>query len=177
MTKKLEVPTAESLKQKLERDILIGGENDNLAPNTIRLYLRQMIKMFNPGLTEYSSSHDEFIDRVRFPRQYADAEVEKLVKTKKSDIISLLLSLYPKKESLILTLNALRKMTKNRYKQTFDYYSKIRKELSKQKKSEKLDNELTPEEAAKYISYDELMGIPIKVKSGIIKSYGRLFMS
>ncbi|GMF33561.1 unnamed protein product [Phytophthora lilii] len=73
------------------------------------------------------------------------------------------MSIYTSKESLILTLNAMCKMVKNRYRDAFGYYSTIRKELSKQNKAAKLDNELTPEEEKKYISYDELMSVPGKV--------------
>ncbi|ETM47986.1 hypothetical protein L914_07424 [Phytophthora nicotianae] len=37
-------------------------------------------------------------------------------------------------------------MVKNRFRDAFGHYNAVRKVLSKQNKSEKLDNELTPEE-------------------------------
>jgi hypothetical protein len=174
---KIQSESIESLKQKIERDINIGSENDNLSANTIKLYLRQVLKLYKSGLAEHSWSHDEFIDRVHHPNYFDDRDFEKIYKAKSSDIVKLVLSLYKSKESLVLTFNALCKMVKNRFKRTFDYYNKIRKELSKQNKSDKLDNELTPEEDAKYISYDELMSVPVKLKSAIIQSYGQLFIS
>ncbi|KAG6948658.1 hypothetical protein JG687_00015336 [Phytophthora cactorum] len=174
---KLKTQTLVSLKQKLERDVLIGSDRDNLAPSTVAIYVRQLLKLFKSGLDEYSWSHDEFIDRIHYPRMFDDTKFQNEFKVQNSDMISLLRSVYKSKETLILTLNALCKMTKNRFKQIFDYYNRVRKELSKQNKSEKLDNELTPEEEAKYISYDELMAIPVKVKSDIIRQYGNLLIS
>ncbi|GMF23578.1 unnamed protein product [Phytophthora lilii] len=53
----------------------------------------------------------------------------------------------------------------------------VRKVLSKQNKAEKLDNELTPEEEKKYISYEELMSVPQKVKKIIMDTYGEVFLS
>lgn len=174
---KLATEPISSLKDKVKRDILIGSADDGLSQNTIDLYLRQVMKIFNSGLKEFSWSHEEFIDRVHHPARYDDAAFFKTFKTQNSDIIRLILSIYKNKESIVATLNAICKMTKNRYKRTFDYYNAVRKEISKQNKIEKLDNELTPEEMAKYISFDELMAVPVRVKSGIIKSYGQLFIS
>jgi hypothetical protein len=62
------------------------------------------------------------------------------------------MSIYTSKESIILTLNAMCKMVKNRFRDSFGYYNAIQKELSKQNKATKLDNELKPEEEKKYIS-------------------------
>ncbi|GMF66334.1 unnamed protein product [Phytophthora lilii] len=87
------------------------------------------------------------------------------------------MSIYTSKESLILTLNAMCKMVKNRFRDVFGYYNTIRKELSKQNKAAKLDNELTPEEETKYISYQELMSIPGKVKKILTETYGKVFLS
>ncbi|GMF36947.1 unnamed protein product [Phytophthora lilii] len=87
------------------------------------------------------------------------------------------MSIYTSKESLILTLNAMCKMVKNRFRDVFGYYNTIRKELSKQNKAAKLDNEHTPEEEAKYISYQELMSIPGKVKKILTETYGKVFLS
>ncbi|ETN14290.1 hypothetical protein PPTG_07919 [Phytophthora nicotianae INRA-310] len=92
-------------------------------------------------------------------------------------MIAELMRLYKSKESLILTLNALCKMVKNRFRDAFGYYNAVRKVLSKQNKSEKLDNELTPEEEKKYISYEELMSVPQKVKKILMDTYGEVFLS
>ncbi|TMW64754.1 hypothetical protein Poli38472_011634 [Pythium oligandrum] len=91
--------------------------------------------------------------------------------------MGILFSLYTAKETLITSLNALCKVTKGRFLDAFHYYVKIRKELSMQNKAEKLDNELTPDQADKYISYKELMAIPDNLKHGIIDKYGGLFLS
>ncbi|ETP23549.1 hypothetical protein F441_03346 [Phytophthora nicotianae CJ01A1] len=92
-------------------------------------------------------------------------------------MIAELMRLYKSKESLILTLNALCKMVKNRFRDAFGYYNAVRKVLSKQNKSEKLDNELTPEEEKKYIGYEELMSVPQKVKKILMDTYGEVFLS
>ncbi|KUF87283.1 hypothetical protein AM587_10003184 [Phytophthora nicotianae] len=68
-------------------------------------------------------------------------------------------------------------MVKNRFRDAFGYYNAVRKVLSKQNKSEKLDNELTPEEEKKYISYEELMSVPQKVKKILMDTYGEVFLS
>lgn len=68
-------------------------------------------------------------------------------------------------------------MVKNRFRGSFGYYNTIKKELSKQNKAAKLDNELTPEEEAKYISYQESMSIPGKVKKILTETYGKVFLS
>lgn len=108
---------------------------------------------------------------------FDDAAFSKTFKVPNSIIIQLLRSIYTSKESLILSLNAICKMVKNRYRGTLTYYVTIRKELSRQNKSEKLDNELTPEEESKYISYQELMSIPDKVKKLLTQAYGKVFLS
>ncbi|GMF36668.1 unnamed protein product [Phytophthora lilii] len=59
----------------------------------------------------------------------------------------------------------------------YGYYNTIRKELSKQNKAAKLDNELTPEEEKKYISYEELMSVPGKVAKVLNETYGKIFLS
>ncbi|KAK1929581.1 hypothetical protein P3T76_014979 [Phytophthora citrophthora] len=92
-------------------------------------------------------------------------------------MIAQLMRLYKSKESLILSLNALCKMVKNRFRDAFGYYNTVRKVLSKQNKSEKLDNELPPEEEKKYISYEELMSVPQKVKKMLMDTNGKLFLS
>ncbi|EEY64413.1 uncharacterized protein PITG_21438 [Phytophthora infestans T30-4] len=48
---------------------------------------------------------------------------------------------------------------------------------SKQNKAAKLDNELTPEEEKKYISYEELMSVPGKVAKVLNETYGKIFLS
>ncbi|GMF23872.1 unnamed protein product [Phytophthora lilii] len=68
------------------------------------------------------------------------------------------------------------KMVKNRYRDAFGYCNTTRKELSKQNKTAKLDNELTPEEEKKYISYEELMSVPGKVSKVLNETYGKIFL-
>ncbi|ETL24226.1 hypothetical protein F441_22574 [Phytophthora nicotianae CJ01A1] len=102
---------------------------------------------------------------------------QKVYGVQNSDMIAELMRLYKSKESLILTLNALCKMVKNRFRDAFQYYNAVRKVLSKQNKEEKLDNELTPEEENKYISYQELIAVPQKVKKIIMDTYGEMFLS
>ncbi|EEY53765.1 uncharacterized protein PITG_07358 [Phytophthora infestans T30-4] len=68
-------------------------------------------------------------------------------------------------------------MVKNRFPDAFQYYNAVRKVLNKQNKEEKLDNELTPEEKKKYISYQELIAVPQKVKKIIMDTYGEMFLS
>ena len=171
---------------------LINGEiririiKDRLRESTINLYIRQLVKLFNDGLKKYEWSPEEFIARVQRPRQYSDANFESIFHEKNSDIISLLMSIYTAKESLILTLNALCKITNSeiingvetfRYRSTFAYYNEIRKEISKQNKDDKLDNELTPEEMEKFIDYDDLMAVPDKAKQYLIDHFGKVFLT
>lgn len=167
----------ESLDQKLERDIRIGSEGDNLKDTTINIYIRQLKKIYRSGLKETQWSFDEYLDTIRFPRMDNDSEFKKVYGVQNSNIMKVLFNIYTSKESLIMSINALCKMTKNRYKSTFDYYNKIRKVLSKQNKDEKLNNELTPQEEEKYISYSELMSVPAKVKSIILQKHGKLFIA
>ena len=122
-------------------------------------------------------SANEFINYVQYPVKFDDASFQKTFGVQNSNIIQLLMGVYTNYESLIMTLNALCKMVKNRYRETFGYYSAIRKVLSNRNKADKLDNELTPEEEAKYISYQELISIPDKVKSELTKSYGKVFLN
>ncbi|GMF13497.1 unnamed protein product [Phytophthora lilii] len=107
----------------------------------------------------------------KYSNKYDDASFQKTFNVQNSGILALLMSIYTSKESLILTLNAMCKMVKNRYRDSFAYYNTIRKELSKQNKAAKLDNELTPEEEKKYISYEELMSVPGKVKKVLTETY------
>ncbi|GMF30659.1 unnamed protein product [Phytophthora lilii] len=55
--------------------------------------------------------------------------------------------------------------------------AEFKRHSNKQNKAVKLDNELTPEEEAKYISYQELMSIPGKVKKILTETYGKVFLS
>ncbi|KAF1780168.1 Integrase-like, catalytic domain [Phytophthora cactorum] len=167
----------DEIKQLITRDIKIGSEHDNLEDTSITLYVRQALKLYNAGVKKYQWDPNEFINNVRYPNNFEDAPFQKTFNVPNSDIIALLMSIYTSKETLIMTLNALSKMVKNRYRETFGYYSTIRKELSKQNKAEKLDNELTPEEEEKYISYQELIAIPDKVKTMLTESYGKIFLS
>ncbi|KAF1787600.1 hypothetical protein GQ600_26287 [Phytophthora cactorum] len=74
-------------------------------------------------------------------------------------MIALLMRLYKSKESLILTLNALCKMVKNRFRDAFGYYNAVKKSAQQAK---------------------QLPGIdvcPQKVKKIIMDTYGEIFLS
>ena len=167
----------EQIKELLAREIKIGSQHDGLDDSSIALYVRQALKLYTAGNKKYQWDPKEFIAAVQNPVKFDDPSFLSEFKVPNSNVISLLRSVYTSKESLIVTLNSMCKMVKNRYRETFTYYSAIRKELSKQNKAEKLDNELTPEEEAKYISYQELMAVPDKVKKMITDSYGSVFIS
>lgn len=166
-----------SLNDLLVTNIRMGAQHETLSNNTINMYKRQLIQIYKAGLEEFKWSPTEFMDHIQNIRRYPNEEFERIYKEKKSDIIGILFSLYTAKESLITSLNALCKVTKGRFLEAFQYYVKIRKELSMQNKAEKLDNELTPDQAEKYISYKELMAIPENLKHGIVDKYGSLFLS
>ncbi|EGZ06626.1 hypothetical protein PHYSODRAFT_319470 [Phytophthora sojae] len=159
------------LKNIITRDIRMGSEHDNLSDTTVNLYTRQLIKLYKAGVAKQQWSPDEFISNIHYPTKYDDASFQKTFKVQNSSIIALLMSIYTSKESLILTLNAMCKMVKNRFRDAFGYYNAIRKE------SAKLDNELTPEEEKKYISYEELMSVPGKVHKVLTETYGKVFLS
>ncbi|KAF1785664.1 hypothetical protein GQ600_12195 [Phytophthora cactorum] len=165
----------DELKQIIIRDLEMS--NDRLSKATMELYLRQLLRLFKSGKESLQWDPKEFIDRIQYPTKYDDTNFQRVFGVQNSDMIALLMRLYKSKESLILTLNALCKMVKNCFRDAFGYYNAVRKELSKQNKSEKLDNELTPEEEKKYISYQELMSVPQKVKKIIMDAYGEVFLS
>ncbi|KUF85860.1 Echinoderm microtubule-associated protein 6 [Phytophthora nicotianae] len=167
----------DEIKNIITRDIRLGSEHDNLSETTVNLYTRQLIKLYKAGVAKQQWSPDEFISNIHYPMKYDDASFQKTFKVQNSSIIALLMSIYTSKESLILTLNAMCKMVKNRFRDAFGYYNAIRKELSKQNKAAKLDNELTPEEEKKYISYEELMSVPGKVHKVLTETYGKVFLS
>ncbi|KUF85497.1 hypothetical protein AM587_10001332 [Phytophthora nicotianae] len=167
----------DEIKNIITRDIRLGSEHDNLSDTTVNLYTRQLIKLYKAGVAKQQWSPDEFISNIHYPMKYDDASFQKTFKVQNSSIIALLMSIYTSKESLILTLNAMCKMVKNRFRDAFGYYNAIRKELSKQNKAAKLDNELTPEEEKKYISYEELMSVPGKVHKVLTETYGKVFLS
>ncbi|GMF13487.1 unnamed protein product [Phytophthora lilii] len=152
------------IKNIITRDIRMGSKYDNLSDTTVNLYTRQLIKLYKAGVAKQQWSPNEFISNIHYPNQYDDASFQKTFKVQNSSIIALLMSINTSKESLILTLNAMCKMVKNRFRDVFGYYNAIQKELSKQNKAAKLDNELTPEEEKKYISYEELMSVPGKLQ-------------
>jgi hypothetical protein len=164
-------------KEIFLREITIGAEHDNLSQSTITLYLRQLLKLYKVAQEKLHWSHAELMNAIHYPQRQADPEFEKTYKQKRSAIIDLLFQTYSNKESQTLTLNAICKLVKNRYRDAFDYYNAIRRVISKLNKDEKANNQLTPEEEEKYISYDELMSIPQKVYDAIVKSYGKLFLS
>ena len=155
----------------------MGSANDNLSTTTVALYVRQVLKLYKAGVEKNQWSPNEFIASIQYPTKYDDADFQKTFKVQNSSIIALLKSIYTNKESLILTLNAICKMVKDRFRGSFAYYNTIRKELSKQNKEQKLDNELTPEEEKKYISYQELMSVPGKVEKVLTETYGKIFLS
>ncbi|ETI30204.1 hypothetical protein F443_22674 [Phytophthora nicotianae P1569] len=143
----------------------------------MNLYLRQLLRLFKSGKETMQWDPKEFIACIQYPNKYDDENFQKVYGVQNSDMIAELMRLYKSKESLILTLNALCKMVKNRFRDAFQYYNAVRKVLSKQNKEEKLDNEVTPEEANKYISYQELIAVPQKVKKIIMDTYGEMFLS
>lgn len=165
------------IKNIITRDIEIGSLNDNLSKSTITTYTRQIMRIYKAGVQTHQWTLKEFTDAIQYPAKFDDVEFQKTFKVQNSIIIQLLRSIYTSKESLITSLNALCKMVKNRYRGTLQYYSTIRTILSKLNKKAKLDNELTPEEEAKYISYSELMSIPDKVKKVLTTNYGKVFIS
>ncbi|EGZ09530.1 hypothetical protein PHYSODRAFT_305041 [Phytophthora sojae] len=167
----------DEIKNNITRDIRMGSEYDNLSDTTVNLYTRQLIKLYKAGVAKQQWSPNEFISNIQYPNKYDDASFQKTFKVQNSSIIALLMSIYTSKESLILTLNAMCKMVKNRFRDAFGYYNAIRKELSKQNKAAKLDNELTPEEEKKYISYEELMSVPGKAHKVLTETYGKVFLS
>ncbi|KUF91075.1 hypothetical protein AM588_10005359 [Phytophthora nicotianae] len=165
----------DELKQIIIRDLVMS--NDKLSKATIELYVRQLLRLYKSRKETMQWDPKEFIARIQYPNKYDDANFQKVYGVQNSDMIAELMRLYKSKESLILTLNALCKMVKNRFRDAFGYYNAVRKALSKQNKSEKLDNELTPEEEKKYISYEELMSVPQKVKKILMDTYGEVFLS
>lgn len=167
----------DEIKQLITRDIEIGSLHDNLSKSTITTYTRQIMRIYKAGVATHQWTFQEFINAIQYPVKFDDAEFQKTFKVQNSVIIQLLRSIYTNKESLITSLNAICKMVKNRYRGTLTYYSTIRTVLSKQNKAEKLDNELTPEEEKKYISYQELMSIPDKVKEVLTTNYGKVFLT
>ncbi|GMF35210.1 unnamed protein product [Phytophthora lilii] len=174
---KSKTPSLDEIKNIITRDIRMGSEHDNLSDTTVNLYTRQLIKLYKAGVAKQQWSPDEFISNIHYPTKYDDASFQKTFKVQNSSIVALLMSIYTSKESLILTLNAMCQMVKNRFRDAFGYYNAIRKELTKQNKAEKLDNELTPEEEKKYISYEELMSVPGKVHKVLSETYGKVFLS
>lgn len=164
-------------KEIFLREISIGAQNDNLSESTVNLYIRQLLKLYKVAQENLKWTHMELMNAIHYPQRQADPEFEKTYKQKRSAIIDLLFQTYSNKESQTLTLNAICKLVKNRYRDAFDYYNAIRRVISKQNKDEKANNQLTPEEEEKYISYDELMSIPPKVHAAIVKAYGKLFLS
>ncbi|ETM00387.1 hypothetical protein L917_02882 [Phytophthora nicotianae] len=139
--------------------------------------MMQLIKLYKADVAKEQWSPNEFIANIQYPNKYDDVTFQKTFKVQNSTIVALLMSICTSKESLILTLNAMCKMVKNRFRDAFGYYNTIRKELSKQNKAAKLDNELTPKEEKKYISYEELMSVPGKVAKVLNETYGKIFLS
>ncbi|GMF37989.1 unnamed protein product [Phytophthora lilii] len=160
---KFKTLSLDEIKNIITREIRMRSEYDNLSDTTVNLYTRQLIKLYKAGVAKQQWSSNEFITTFIIQKQIRRCFFSKDVQGSNSSIIALLMSIYTSKESFILTLNAMCKMVKNRFRDAFGYYNAIRKELSKQNKAAKLDNELTPEEEKKYISYEELMSVPGKV--------------
>lgn len=174
---KSKTQSLDEIKQIITRDIEIGSLHDNLSKLTVITYTRQIMRIYKAAVATHQWTLKEFIESIQHPAKFDDADFHKTFKVQNSVIIQLLRSIYTSKESLIISLNAICKMVKNRYQGTLTYYSTIRTVLSKQNKAAKLDNELTPEEEAKYISYDDLMSIPGKVKTLLMESYDKIFLS
>lgn len=168
---------AEKAKEIFIREISIGAEHDRLSQTSINLYIRQLLKLYNEGKVRRKWSHAELMKEIHEPTKRADPEFERIYKQPRSDIIDLLFEIYSNKESQITTINAICKLVKNRYRDAFDYFHAIRREITKLNKAEKANNELTAEEEKKYISYDELMAIPQRVHDAIVKTYKKLFLT
>ncbi|KUF84184.1 hypothetical protein AM587_10005005 [Phytophthora nicotianae] len=171
------MPSLDEIKTIITRDIKLRSEHDNLSETTVNLYTRQLIKLYKAGVAKEQWSPNELISNIQYPNKYDDASFQKTFEVQNSAIVALLMSIYMIKESLILALNSMCKMVKNRFRDAFGYYNTIRKELSKQNRAAKLDNELTPEEEKKYISYVELMSVPGKVAKVLTETYGKVFLS
>jgi len=139
--------------------------------------VRQLITFYKFANKTAQLSQDEFVNAIREPQKYDDPEFQKVFKLQNGNVIDLLRKKYISKESLVLTLNAMCKLVKNIYRETFQYYNAVRKVLSKQNKDEKLNNELSKDEMTRYISYDELMAIPSSIKAELVKAYGSVFIS
>jgi len=167
----------EVFKQTLTRDIHLGVEYDNLSDTTINLYVRQLITFYKFANKTAQWSQDEYLSAIREPQRYDDSKFQSVFKIQNSNVIDLLMKKYTSKESLILTLNAMCKLVKNRYRETFAYFNAVRKVLSKQNKDEKLNNELSKDDMNRYISYDALMAIPDKIKADIMKAHGSVFIT
>lgn len=167
------------IKQIFAQEIRIGSENDDrpLDDSSIFAYTKQAYRLYTAANKEFQWDPNEYIAAVRNPVKFDDPSFLEEFKVPNSNMMTLLKSVYTNKESQIMTLNAWCKMVKNRYRESFNYYRMIRKEITKQNKAEKLNNELTPEEEAKYISYQELMAVPDKVRKMLIDSYGSVFIS
>ena len=173
MSNKQDLTTLKSLLQTE-----LSKNADNLSDATLRMYSNQLIKVYKQSvLDKMNLSPRVFINRIRAPKKFNDPEFHKIFGVDPSDISMLVEKCYTSYESLVSTYNAICKLCKLKAKTSFEYYSKIRKVYSNKNKINKLDNELTPKEQEKYISYDELQNIPKKIKDDIIRKYGSLFIS
>ena len=110
----------DEIKNIIVRDIRLGSEHDNLSDTTVKLYTGQLIKLYKAGVAKQQWSYNEFISNIHYPTKYDHDSFQKTFKVQNSTIIALMMSIYTSKESLILTLNAMCKMVKNRFRDTFD---------------------------------------------------------
>jgi hypothetical protein len=177
MASKSKTVSIADAKAIFEREILIGAKDDDLKEGTVALYVRQLSKIYKEAQEKYKWSFDELLHAIREPNPMDDREFSKVYHVKKSDIVALVFETYTNKESQLATLNAICKSVKNRYHDAFGYYNLVRRVVSRRNKDEKMNNELTPEEMEKYISYDELIAVPQKIHDFIVKAYGQLYRS
>lgn len=174
---KAKMNNSEQVKAKLLRELNLGAINDNLSANTFKMYLRQLMKLYKAAQVDHQWSFEELMNAIHYPQRYDDAEFERIYKNKNSAVASTIIQMTASRESQVLTLNAICKIVKNRYRDAFDYYNKVRAVISKINKDQKMNNEIPSDEEEKYISYDELMSVPTKIKNLIVQSYGKLFLS
>ncbi|GMF23873.1 unnamed protein product [Phytophthora lilii] len=69
---KSKTPSLDEIKNIIVRDTGLGSEHDNLSDTTIRLYTRQLIKLYKAGIAKEQWSQNEFIANIQYPNKYDD---------------------------------------------------------------------------------------------------------
>ncbi|GMF45108.1 unnamed protein product [Phytophthora lilii] len=83
----------DEIKNIITRDISLGSDQDNLSDTTIKLYTRQLIKLYKAGIAKEQWSPNEFIASIQYPNKYDDASFQKTFKVQNSTIVALLMSI------------------------------------------------------------------------------------